>query len=179
MRRWNAETVIALAFIVIGVLLLAGNLGLIAFNWGVVWSLVLIGLGAWLVWRAFQPTSSALSFGLGNYRLSLDGKEIREEDFSHGLGDFDLDLTRAVIPEGTSRVRAWLGMGDVTVIVPRDLAVRVRASAGMGSVRVFQNKDEGMSPSIDFESNDYATATRKLDLEVNAGMGEVKVLRGE
>lgn len=179
MGRWNAETVIALAFILIGVLLLAGNLGLVAFNWGVVWSLVLIGLGTWLVWRAFQPTSSALSFSLGDYHLSLDGKEIRDEDFSHGLGDFDLDLTRAVIREGTSRVRASLGMGDVTVIVPRDLAVRVRASAGMGSVRVFQNKDEGISPSIDFESNDYATATRKLDLEVNAGMGEVKVLRGE
>lgn len=180
MLRWNAQMVIALAFILIGVLLLAGNLGLIVFNWGIVWSLALIGFGVWLVWRAFQPQAGcSITFGVGNSRAVLDGREIRNEDFSHGLGKFDLDLTRATIPEGTRRVRVSLGMGEVTVIVPRDLAVRVYASAGMGDVRVFQNKDEGIAPSVDFESDDYATAVRKLDLEVSVGIGEVQVLRGE
>lgn len=178
MTRLNAQIVIALALILIGVLLLAGNLGLIVFDWGILWAFVLIGFGIWLVWRAFQPAPRyAVSLGLGDYRPSLDGKEIREEDFAHGLGDFDLDLTHAMIPEGTSHVRASIGLGDLTVIVPRDLAVRVRASVALGDVQVFEHKDEGIAPQIGFESEDYATATRKLDLEASAGLGEVKVLR--
>jgi lia operon protein LiaF len=68
-------------------------------------------------------------------------------------------------------------MGDLKIIVPRDLAVRVTASAGLGDVRVFGERIDGFSPHIDFKSDDYATATRKLDIEASVGMGDVKVIR--
>lgn len=179
MSRLNSEIFFALALILIGALLLLGNLGLVAFDWSMVWPLVLILFGVWLVWRAFQPASSpgGASYGFGDYRPDLVGKEIRHENFSHGFGDFDLDLTRATIPTGKSAVRASIGFGDLKVIVPRDLAVRVKARAGFGDVRVFEQKHEGIGPNIDFQSDDYAAATTKLDLEASAGFGEVKVIR--
>jgi hypothetical protein len=178
MSRWNAEIVVALAFIVIGVLLLAGNLGLMVFDWGMAWSLALIFFGVWLVWRAFQPAPMpGMSYGVGSLRPRLAGKEIRDENFSHSFGDFDLDLTTATIPEGQARVRASIGLGDLTVILPRDLAVRVYASAGLGDVQVLDREDDGIAPRIEFESEDYATATRKLELHASAGIGGVKVIR--
>ncbi len=180
MTRLNSgEVFFALGLILIGALLLAGNLGWLAFNWNMVWPLVLILFGVWLVWRAFQPARyvGGAAYGWGDYEPDLAGKAIHDENFSHGFGDFDLDLSRATIPDGASSVRASLGFGDLKVIVPRDLAVRVKASAGLGDVSVFAKKHEGIAPAVDFQSDDYATAPRKLALEARVGLGEVKVVR--
>jgi len=183
-RANSGEIFFALALILIGALLLAGNLGWLAFNWtrSVVWPLILILFGVWLIWRAFQPArSGGAGYGFGDYRPDLAGMEIRDENFSHGFGDFDLDLTRVQIPEGrhAARVRAWLGFGDLTVILPRELAVRVQASAGLGEVSVLGRKHEGIGPTAEVQSEDYATAPRQLDLEASVGLGEVKVVRGD
>ena len=179
MRFKSGEVFFALCLILIGALLLAGTLGMLAFNWNMVWPLVLILFGVWLVWRAFQPAHliGGAAYGFGDYQPDLAGREIRDENFSHGFGDLDLDLTRAMIPDGRNSVRASHGFGDLTVILPRDLAVRVKANAGFGEVTVFDQKHEGIGPHIDFQSDDYATATRKLDLEASVGFGEVKVVR--
>lgn len=182
MSRLNSfEVIIALLFIILGFLLLASNLGLFAFDWSMIWALVLIALGGWFIWRAFQPqpfvSQPGVAYGFGDYRPDLAGKEIRQESFSHGFGDFDLDLTRAVFPDGTNRVRASHGFGDLTVILPRDLAVRVKASGGFGDVHVFEQRAEGIGPVLTFQSDDYATAARKLDLEVSVGFGDAKVVR--
>jgi lia operon protein LiaF len=183
MSRPNSwELFIAVVFIVVGVLLLAGNLGLILFNWNILWALVLVSFGIWLIWRAMQPSTfspsySNASYGFGDYRPDLSGKEIKRESFSHGLGNIVLDLTHATIPDGQNSMRALHGLGDLRVIVPRDLAVNVKASAGMGEVRVFGERADGIAPHLEFRSDDYATAVRKLDIEASAGLGDVRVLR--
>jgi predicted membrane protein len=180
-RFRSGELLAALILIVLGLLLLAGNLNLLRVDWSTLGPVMLILFGAWLVWRAFQrnPYISGASYGFGDYRPDLAGKEIRNENFSHGLGDFDLDLTRATIPDGPSSVRASHGFGSLKIVVPRDLAVRVKASAGFGDVTVFDQKHEGIGPHIDFQSNGYAAAARKLDLAASVGFGDVKVLRGD
>mgnify|MGYP000300734692 CR=1 FL=1 len=59
MSRWNSgEIWFALVLILIGVLLLAGNLGLVAFDWSLVWPLALIFFGVWFIWRAFLGSGS-------------------------------------------------------------------------------------------------------------------------
>jgi lia operon protein LiaF len=183
-RRWDSTQVFfALVLIVVGALLLFGNLGLFALNWDLVWPVILILFGLWLVSRAFVPSTnyggSIPSWGWGEYAPDLSGKEIRRESFSHGFGDFDLDLTRAVIPAGESFVRVSHGFGDMTVIVPRDLAVRVHASAGMGEVSLFGEDSGGVAPSRTFQTEDYAGAASKLTLDASVGFGEVKVIRSQ
>ncbi len=172
----------ALVLILLGLLLLASNLGLFALRWDLFWPVILIFFGLWLIWRAFVPPPRnryAVAFaGMGEYRPDLSGKEIRREEFSHGLGDFDLDLTRATIPDGENFVHVSHGMGDLTIIVPSSLAVRVQAKAGMGDVSVLGQRSEGIGPHVDFQSEDYATAARKLNIEASVGMGRVEVVRG-
>ena len=183
MSRFNSwELFLAVALIVVGALLLAGNLGLILFNWNILWALVLVSFGIWMIGRAMRPSSYMPShgdaiYGFGDYRPDLTGKEIRRESFSHGVGNSVLDLTRATIPDGQNTMRASQGMGDLRIIVPRDLAVSVNARAGMGAVRVFGERADGIAPHLEFRSDDYVAATCKLDIEASAGLGEVRVIR--
>ncbi len=180
-RLRTGEMIAALVLIGVGALLLLGNLGLVRFDWGALWSGALIVFGGWLVWRAFQPPIAGIqpgaAYGIGEYQPDLTGKPIHGANFSHGFGDFDLDLTRASFADGENTVRASLGFGDLTVSVPRELAARVRVSAGFGEVALFGEHTTGIAPHLDFQSDDYATASRKLDLQVSIGFGEIDVKR--
>ena len=180
MSRLGPEVFFAIVLIVVGGLFLGANLGLFAFNWSIAWPTLLILFGVWLVWRAFVPVSSLasqVSYGFGDFAPNLAGKEIRCETFSHGFGDFDLDLTRAVIPDGESVVRVSMGFGDLKVIVPNELALKIHASAGFGESKLFDQKIDGIGPSLRFKSEDYATALRKLDLDASVGFGQVRVVK--
>ena len=74
-------------------------------------------------------------------------------------------------------MRASHGMGDLTIIVPRELPVRVNASAGLGNVFVLGKRSEGISPNVTFQSEDYEGSSRKLNIDASVGLGDVKVLR--
>ncbi|MBI3915236.1 MAG: cell wall-active antibiotics response protein [Chloroflexi bacterium] len=165
--------------IIVGLLLLAGNLGLILFRWDQVWAVLLILIGVSFVWRGFRPRDDKFpgdyAWGFGKYRPNLDGKTIQRESFSHGFGDLDVDLTRAIFPDGESVVHASHGFGDLTIFVPRDLAVRVNARAGFGDAQVFGDKSDGIGPHIEYQSDDYASAPRKLRIEASVGFGDVEV----
>jgi hypothetical protein len=183
-RRWNSRQVfLALFLIVVGALILLGNLGLFALNWNVVWPIFLILFGVWLASRAFisspEDEGSVSLWGFGEYAPDLSGKEIRSETFSHGVGYFELDLSRALIPAGESTVRASQGLGDLTVIIPRNTMARVHASAGMGLVSLFGEDSMGVAPSRTFQTNDYATAVSKLSLDASVGFGQVQVIRSQ
>ncbi|MBI5305041.1 MAG: cell wall-active antibiotics response protein [Chloroflexi bacterium] len=171
----------ALVLIGLGVLLLLGNLNIFIFRWDMLGPLFLILIGVWLVSRAFVPgwghSSGDVFAGIGEYRPDLSGKEIRREKFSYGIGDSRVDLTRATFLDGENVVEASQGIGELRVTVPRDLALRVRASAGMGEARLFDEQDAGIDPHVEFQSQDYATATRKLNLTAHVGLGAVRVTR--
>jgi len=65
------------------------------------------------------------------------------------------------------------------VIVPRDVPARVHASAGFGDVTLFGQHSSGMGPTLTFQSDDYASATRKLNIEASVGFGNVQVIRSQ
>jgi lia operon protein LiaF len=182
MERFRSGQFFAASLLILlGVLLLLGNLGLFAFSWSMCWALLLILFGGWLVWRGLTPHKEGWfpewGWGLGDYEPDLAGKTLRNETFSHGLGDLDLDLRDAVFGDGENVVRASHGLGDVKIKVPREIALKVTARAGLGDVAVFDEKADGFAPVVEFQSDDYATAARKLFVEASVGLGEVKVVR--
>jgi predicted membrane protein len=44
-------------------------------------------------------------------------------------------------------------------------------------VTLFGKRSDGIAPRLDYKSDDYATATRKLVIEASVGFGDVKVIR--
>jgi len=171
----------SLLLILFGALLLLGNLGVIPFTIGdifrfgcplvliLVGIMILLGASGWPGWT-WVPGAS-----IGDYDATYAGQEIRDLRLSHGLGDMDVDLSGAVFPEGTARVRLSTGLGDLKVRLPKDLPVRLVASTGLGDVKVFDRKEDGFGPRIVWVSPDYESASRRLELDANSGFGDVSV----
>lgn len=165
--------------VLVGVLFLLSNFGILPFSifdvfrYG--WPLILVAAGVLVILGGF---GSRATNTLSDHTIRYDGKPIRSETLNYSLGEYDIHLTGAEYPEGTANFKISHGVGDLRIWVPRELALKVRAGAGIGDVRVFEMKDDGFSPKIDFSSPGYATATRRLQLEANVGLGDVNIQYG-
>jgi hypothetical protein len=73
----------AVALIVTGVLLLLGTLGLIPVGWGLIWPLLLIAAGAWLVWAVLTRPAN---FEVQEASIPLDDAGRAHLSIHHGAG---------------------------------------------------------------------------------------------
>jgi predicted membrane protein len=74
---------------------------------------------------------------------------------------------------GLTRVRAEAGAASLTFIVPAGVAARVHGTVALGSLNV----DESRFPRFgnDYESTDYGSAANRVDLDINGGVGSIRV----
>ena len=110
--------------------------------------------------RVQQPTTPA---DLRDYRLAV--------------GTMTVDLTALQVPDGTTTVRARVGLGELVVKAPAGVAVRVDGRSGVGQVHGLDREENGLGNRLDIRSDDFDTATRRLLLELRAGIGEIRVER--
>jgi phage shock protein PspC (stress-responsive transcriptional regulator) len=94
-----------------------------------------------------------------------------------GIGNFDVDLSDLALARGETKIKATLGIGDLTVQVPRDVTVEVDARAGAGDVIVFGQEDDGTSVHTHVRET-RTGATGVLVLDAHVGLGRVTVERG-
>jgi phage shock protein PspC (stress-responsive transcriptional regulator) len=99
-------------------------------------------------------------------------------DYHGGIGDMVLDLSALDVSDLDTAIRTHVdaGVGDVTILVPRDADVRVDIDSGIGSVEVFDQ--EGRSDGF-FEGEGPGSwvddGEPEIVLSVNAGIGDVEV----
>lgn len=89
-----------------------------------------------------------------------------DDEYSHAFGSFTLDLGEldlATLPLGTTRIEVDTGFGSVE-IRHGGLPVRVEASSVFGS-------------SEDFEADDYASADRRILIDLSTAFGSSDVGR--
>jgi len=114
----------------------------------------------------------ALEFETGACRSTIDLSGLNVVDFSLETGASETD----VILSGNSvftKANVSCGAAKVRVTIPQGVAARIRADAGLATVHVdsrFVKDDSG------WESPDFATAAKKIELEIETGMGAVEVL---
>ena len=98
--------------------------------------------------------------------------------YEWGAGEVVLDLTQ-VAGDPDLTVAFDLGVGSLTVLVPRDAAISGTAEAGLGTVQV-DGVDgvDGVGPTVDLtDSPDGASASQTINLDLTVGIGEVVVNR--
>jgi predicted membrane protein len=61
--------------------------------------------------------------------------------------------------------------------MPSDVAFRVRATAGTGDVRILGDHRSGFGVDQRYVTPGYETSSRRLDLDLSTGMGQVEVTR--
>jgi hypothetical protein len=98
-------------------------------------------------------------------------------DYRLAVGTLTVDLTDLQVPDGTTAVRARVGLGELVVKAPAGVAVRVDGRSGVGQVHGLDREENGLGSRLDIRSDDFDTATRRLLLELRAGVGEIRVER--
>jgi hypothetical protein len=73
----------AVVLILVGVVLLLGNLGVIAVTWGLIWPLVLIAFGVWILWGGLFAPSSV---GVVEDSIPLESATSARVRINHGAG---------------------------------------------------------------------------------------------
>lgn len=114
---------------------------------------------------------------IGDFHLGQDYWELRPMNISQFIGDTTIDLTKAQVPYGETKINISSFIGDVKVYVPRDvdLGIRVSTSSFIGDVHLLKQKESGFMRSVEVESPYYQESSRRVRIEVSTFIGDVKV----
>jgi hypothetical protein len=119
------------------------------------------------------PLDLKVETGASRARLDLADLRVRNLEINAGAADTRVRLPRAA---GATSVRAQSGAATMTLEVPPGVAARIKLQMALGSSQV----DESRFPrtATGYESPDYATAANRVDIDIQGGVGSVKVIGG-
>lgn len=173
----RSSMLIGMGFVAVGILLTLRHLGFIHFEWRDWWPVILIAVGASIIFRDKNVDSSSKSF-LSSDNLTGDNSYLQitallggnetsnnSQDFKGGeitavLGGVELDLRNASI-QSEAILNVWATWGGVVVKVPTDWAVVNHAVAVLGGIE----DKTGSSP----------LATKRLIIKGTAIMGGLEI----
>lgn len=114
---------------------------------------------------------------IGDVHIGKEYYTLKPTNISQFIGDTVLDLTKAQIPYGETRINISAFIGDIKVFVPNDVdvAVRVTTSSFIGDMSVLGESRSGFMSSAGLSSPDYREAGKKILLTVSVFIGDVKV----
>ena len=195
----------SLAQIAFGVLLVLFGLGWLLdstgvwhISWGAALPIALIAVGALLVLGSATPrhgglvalgvvltvvlaVTTTLNVPIGDRvgtfvdRPAAIGQVQRE--YRVALGDQTLDLRDVAFPSGTTAIKASTAVGQLVVNVPADVGVTIHFAVGVGNATILGQAYSWNNVDETYTSDNYASATTKLQLDLAVGVGNIEVRR--
>lgn len=149
---------------------------------GSLWPLLLIILGLYIILRqtvwAGQPGGSVMVDRIiGDIRLGGPNWQAGDKEVFSLIGDVDIDLRQTALPDGETTLRVRSIIGDVDVLVPAAVGVLVNASVMIGDVRALGQRRDGFFLDLSQSTPDYASAERKVRIEIDMVIGDAEVER--
>jgi phage shock protein PspC (stress-responsive transcriptional regulator) len=163
-----------------GLLLLTGALVAVAAVFGRhAWGLALIGLAIAPALAVAAIADVHLRGGFGEQSVRpLVASEL-EGQYRLGGGELEIDLRALEVPLGETRVRAQVGVGELVVIVPEDVALNAVAHVGMGEASVLGENEDGVDVTERSVDDGFAAAARRLVVDAKVGLGHVEIRGSE
>lgn len=117
------------------------------------------------------PLDLRVDAGASRTDLDLSALRLRRLEIHTGASETRVRLPAAA---GATDVRAETGAASLTLEVPAGVAARIRSRMALGSSQV----DEGRFPRTTdgYASPDYETAANRVDIEVQGGVGSVRIV---
>lgn len=116
------------------------------------------------------PLDLRIQGGASRSMLDLRELKVRRLELQTGASE-----TRVVLPRaaGHTEVKASHGAASMVMEVPAGVAARIRTKMAIGQVRI----DEARFPRTGggYESPEFATATNRVDIEAEGGVGSLTV----
>jgi hypothetical protein len=160
--------VLPVALIAVGVLVVIGG------RWAADGGLVGLGVALAIATLLLSLLPGTPSLAVGDRTIAVPAGSAPEDDYGIAVGTLTVDLSDAVLPEGTTRVTVEVLVGEVEVVVPRDVRVVGTAGALLGQVEALGAEREGVGPRVDL---DTGSGARVLELDVRVLLGSVEVRR--
>lgn len=142
----------------------------VGFPWGWGW-----GGRGFLDWSfalsSEVPLDLEFDTGASEARMDLSQTLTSRLRLNTGASSTEVTLpTNAVL----TRVDVHAGAASVVIRVPSTVAARIRFRGGLASIGV----DRGRFPKVggEYRSADYDTAANKADIDVEAGVGSIRVI---
>jgi predicted membrane protein len=180
-RFWRLFWGVILTLFGLGFLL--NNLDWIEFGsfWKIVWPLIIIAIGIYLIYRKKRTDATSISetvekvFG----DLTINPQQIveREAEYTLWFGDIELDLTKASFPEKEKNIKINLGFGDIKIKVPQGISLSAYGKCWAGDIQILNKKEEGIFPALEFSDLDYSSVSQKLRIKANAWFGSIVITR--
>lgn len=117
------------------------------------------------------PLDLRFETGASRSVLDLRGLLVRNVELQTGASE-----TRLIVPDaaGATTIKAEAGAASLTIEIPTGVAARIRTRMALGSSQV----DESRFPRTTdgYESADFATATNRVELDLQGGVGSLRVV---
>lgn len=161
-------TIAAGLVIAAGAALLVG-----AFTGGIRW-LILPALSLALGVGLVSAAGIDLDGGVGEREYRPNSAADIRDRYQLGVGDLVVDLRGAHLPKGDTNLNLKIGMGQATLLVPRDVCVASTATIGAGAVELFNRENGGVD--LDWEDKRSAPAgTSRVVVDADVGLGAFTV----
>jgi hypothetical protein len=116
------------------------------------------------------PISLKIDSGASASILDLSDLKVTDLDIDTGASSTEVTLPASA---GNTRVDIDTGASSLKLTIPAGVAASIRTKTGLSSVNVasrFPHMGDGT-----YQSPDYATATNRADITINAGVGSVDI----
>ena len=174
-----------LTAIVVGLLILAGNLNLFRLSSGQVWLLILalvviaIGLEDALG-RRWWKHGRTIRYDIGNASRETGPRSFSalDREIHLPLGEVEFDVGEEELPAGDTALDVSVHMGSVRIGIDSHVGLMVHAQVGVGEIRLADIVAEGANRAADYTSENYERAAKRLTLRVSASVGSISVQHG-
>lgn len=124
---------------------------------------------SWVVGLAPNiPLVLRIKTGVGSSRLNLRGLKVTDLSLGSGVGQ--TLVTLPALGRVTARVES--GVGETNIFIPRGMESRVRVSNGIGAIQI--SGDYQRIGDV-HTSSGFETASNRVELEIDGGVGRISV----
>jgi len=116
----------------------------------------------------------SLEGGVGERDYRPGSPSALKDRYELGAGEMVLDLRRADLPRGDTPLKVQLGMGQATLVVPKDVCVASKADVGAGAVDVFGDTNAGVNVGWD-DQPEVGRKGRRVVVDADVGFGALLV----
>jgi hypothetical protein len=117
------------------------------------------------------PLDLKVDAGASRAVLDLRDLRVRQLDLQTGASETRILLPRAA---GVTNVRAQAGAASLAIEVPTGVAARIRTRMALGSAQIDQARFPPSSGG--YESPGYAEAPNRVDIDVQGGVGSLRII---
>jgi hypothetical protein len=119
------------------------------------------------------PLDLKVDAGASRTILDLAETRLRDLDLQTGASETRVRLPRAA---GATSVKASSGAASLTFEIPEGVAARIRTRMALGSAQIDQTRFPASGNG--YESPDFATAANRVEIDVQGGVGAVRITGG-